>query len=214
MLKKNHIYIFLGGSVVVVCHRCLSPQKLWVRTPSMARCKEAKNDKLYISKKKSTVLCYFRHVNSMIMLYYIFIRKYFCSSTLEVISIKGINPEFPRRTSRTQICYGFLCFRFSYKCMLKTIHIYIFLGGSVVVVCHRCTVNEQKSYNHMQNVLTISVWKLYLLVKETRVPRENHRPIGSHWQTFIVVCSPEWPLYSLWLYSYNFDTVWYLLSSN
>ena len=40
-----------------------------------------------------------------------------------------LKPEFPRRTSRTQICYGFLCFRFSYKCMLKKYSYIIFLRG-------------------------------------------------------------------------------------
>jgi len=32
---------------------------------------------------------------------------------------------------------------------------------------------------------TISVISSVLLVEETRVPGENHRPATSHWQTFI-----------------------------
>ena len=32
------------------------------------------------------------------------------------------------------------------------------------------------------NISVISCWSV-LLVEETRVPRENHRPVASHWQT-------------------------------
>ena len=32
------------------------------------------------------------------------------------------------------------------------------------------------------NISVISLWSI-LLVEETRVPGENHRPIASHWQT-------------------------------
>jgi hypothetical protein len=34
------------------------------------------------------------------------------------------------------------------------------------------------------NILVIS-WQSILLVEETRVPGENHRPIASHWQTLL-----------------------------
>jgi hypothetical protein len=43
----------------------------------------------------------------------------------------------------------------------------------------------------------ISAIILYLLVEETGVPRENHRPVASHWQTLshnVVSSTPrhEW----------------------
>jgi len=35
-----------------------------------------------------------------------------------------------------------------------------------------------------QNISVIScTWRSVLLVEETGVPRENHRPVASHWQT-------------------------------
>jgi hypothetical protein len=33
------------------------------------------------------------------------------------------------------------------------------------------------------NNISVISWRLVLLVEETRVPRENHRPVASHWQT-------------------------------
>jgi hypothetical protein len=37
-------------------------------------------------------------------------------------------------------------------------------------------------YATFNNISAIS-WQLVLLVEETGVPRENHRPVTSHWQT-------------------------------
>jgi len=33
------------------------------------------------------------------------------------------------------------------------------------------------------NNIPVISWRSVLLVEETRVPRENHRPVASHWQT-------------------------------
>ena len=52
-----------------------------------------------------------------------------CSLSFFCFFLLPLNPEFPRRTSRTKICYGFLCFRFSYNCMLKKFSYIIFLRG-------------------------------------------------------------------------------------
>jgi hypothetical protein len=38
-------------------------------------------------------------------------------------------------------------------------------------------------FNATFNNISIILWRLILLVDETGVPRENHRPVASHWQT-------------------------------
>jgi len=35
------------------------------------------------------------------------------------------------------------------------------------------------------NTMSVIFWQSVLLVEETGVPRESHRPVASHWQTFI-----------------------------
>ena len=51
-------------------------------------------------------------------------------------------------------------------------HIFILIGLSMVFSA-TCTCN---------NISVISWWSV-LLVEETGVPVENHRPVASHWQT-------------------------------
>ena len=36
------------------------------------------------------------------------------------------------------------------------------------------------------NDISVVSWRLVLLVEETGVPRENHRPAASHWQTLFI----------------------------
>ena len=38
------------------------------------------------------------------------------------------------------------------------------------------------------NYISAILWRSYLLVEETRVPAENHRPIACHWQTLSHKC--------------------------
>jgi hypothetical protein len=38
-------------------------------------------------------------------------------------------------------------------------------------------------FNTTFNNISVISWQSVLLVEETRVPRENHRPAASHWQT-------------------------------
>jgi hypothetical protein len=38
-------------------------------------------------------------------------------------------------------------------------------------------------FNATFNNISILSWRSVLLVEETRVPRENHRPVASHWQS-------------------------------
>jgi hypothetical protein len=45
----------------------------------------------------------------------------------------------------------------------------------------------------LNNILVIS-WRSVLLVEETGVPGENHRPVTSHWQTLshnVVLSTPR-----------------------
>jgi hypothetical protein len=38
-------------------------------------------------------------------------------------------------------------------------------------------------FNTTVNNISVISWQSVLLVEETRVPVENHRPVTSHWQT-------------------------------
>ena len=38
-------------------------------------------------------------------------------------------------------------------------------------------------FNTTFNNISVILWRPVLLVEETRVPRENYRPVASHWQT-------------------------------
>jgi hypothetical protein len=38
-------------------------------------------------------------------------------------------------------------------------------------------------FNATLNNISVKLWQSVLLVEETGVPRENHRPVASHWQT-------------------------------
>ena len=38
-------------------------------------------------------------------------------------------------------------------------------------------------FNDTFNNISAISWRSVLLVGETRVPGENHRPVASHWQT-------------------------------
>ena len=37
-------------------------------------------------------------------------------------------------------------------------------------------------FNVTFNIISVMSWSSFLLVEETRVPGENHRPVASHWQ--------------------------------
>jgi len=48
-------------------------------------------------------------------------------------------------------------------------------------------------FNATFNIMSVISWKLVLLVEETGVPGENHRPAVSHCQILSHnVVSPEW----------------------
>jgi len=53
------------------------------------------------------------------------------------------------------------------------------------------------AFNATFNNTSVISWQSVLLVEETEVPRENHRPVVSHWQTLshnVVSSTPrhEW----------------------
>jgi len=51
------------------------------------------------------------------------------------------------------------------------------------------------------NNISVISWRSVLLVEETGVPEENHRPVACHWQFFITTCCIEyassWPGFEL-----------------
>ena len=50
-------------------------------------------------------------------------------------------------------------------------------------------------FNSTFNNISVISWQSVLLVEETGVPRENHRPATSHRQTLshnVVSSAPEW----------------------
>ena len=54
------------------------------------------------------------------------------------------------------------------------------------------------------NISTIS-WRSFLLVEEAGVPRENHRPVTSHWQTLKHDVVSSIPRYELDSNTHNFS---------
>jgi hypothetical protein len=44
-------------------------------------------------------------------------------------------------------------------------------------------------FNATFNNISVIAWRLVLLVEETGVPRENHRPVASHWQPSLHTCN-------------------------
>jgi len=50
-------------------------------------------------------------------------------------------------------------------------------------------------FNATFNNISVISWRSILLVEETRVPRENHRPAASHWQTLSHNVVSSTPLY-------------------
>ena len=49
-------------------------------------------------------------------------------------------------------------------------------------------------FNTIFNNISVISWRSILLVEETGVPRENHRPVASHWQILSHKCCIEYTL--------------------
>ena len=78
------------------------------------------------------------------------------------------------------------CLNIKKTCHIQ--HIYISMGPCVSGA--RATVlliNQQIwwfiVFNATFNNISVILWRSVLLVEETEVPRENHRPVESQWQT-------------------------------
>jgi hypothetical protein len=67
-------------------------------------------------------------------------------------------------------------------------------------------------FNPTFNNISIILWRSVLLVEEVGVPRENHRPVTSHWQTL----SHNVVLFVLCFYmkrSNQMSVLWFLFTS-
>ena len=49
-------------------------------------------------------------------------------------------------------------------------------------------------FNTIFNNISVISWRSILLVEETRVPKENHRPVAGHWQILSHKCCIEYTL--------------------
>jgi hypothetical protein len=64
-----------------------------------------------------------------------------------------------------------------YDCYIDIIYIHVWSRG-------HCGRNRMIVVSAFSNILVIS-WRSVLLVEETGVPGDNHRPVTSHWQTLL-----------------------------
>jgi hypothetical protein len=64
-------------------------------------------------------------------------------------------------------------------------------------------------FNATSNTISVISWWSVLLMEETVVPEENHRPVASHWQTLShnVVSSTPRPS-EIWTHNFNDDRHW------
>jgi hypothetical protein len=81
-----------------------------------------------------------------------------------------ISTRYPIHNGKIAL-YIIICYKFVY------FFIYI-----LFVLIHLSLV-WFKVFNAIFNNISVISWQSVLLVKETGVPGENHRPVTSHWQT-------------------------------
>ena len=66
-------------------------------------------------------------------------------------------------------------------------------------------------FNSTFNNISVISWRSILLAEETEVPRENHRPVGNHWQTLSHNVISSTPRHA---WDSNFRLIdWYLTSN-
>jgi hypothetical protein len=56
------------------------------------------------------------------------------------------------------------------------------------ILCCCCWTRFRNSLTQLNttfNNISVTLWQSVILVEETRVPWENHRPAASHWQTLV-----------------------------
>ena len=54
---------------------------------------------------------------------------------------------------------------------------------TIFMIIHQVGLSRFKMFNATFNNISVISWRSVSLVEETGVPRENHRPVASHWQT-------------------------------
>ena len=122
--------------------------------------------KLYIWNRRIRII--FIKLNSVVNIWpeHATLYFYFCSncSVTQVSALSGVNTLTIERT----------WLRIFQKRVVRTkFVIYVLLRVRVMV------------FNATFNNISVISWRSVLLVEETGVPRENHRPVGSHWQTLL-----------------------------
>ena len=76
---------------------------------------------------------------------------------------------------------NFQCpYYFSWAISAKIIVILICCSGSFMLQNSRVRVMV---FNADFNNISVISWQSVLVVEETGVPKENHRPVASHWQS-------------------------------
>jgi hypothetical protein len=87
----------------------------------------------------------------------------------------------------------------------------IFLIFNVLVCVQGCIgvcTRVRRIYVTFNNISVISWWSV-LLVEETEIPVENHRPAATHWQTLshkVVLSTPR--LNGIWTHNVSGDMHW------
>ena len=82
-----------------------------------------------------------------------------------------------------------------------------YITALLIIVMLKITLQPSKSIrirvmmvNTTFNNISVILWPSVLLVEETWVPGENHRPVASHWQTLshnVVSSTPAWAGFEL-----------------
>jgi len=60
------------------------------------------------------------------------------------------------------------------------------IGGREFDFVAFCPEADRDVFNATFNNISVISWRWVLLVEETGAPGKNHRPIASHWQTYLL----------------------------
>ena len=77
---------------------------------------------------------------------------------------------------------------------------YKFWGRLLVLklLYHNRLITDGQQYTTIFNNISHISWHSVLLVEETRLHRENHRPVASHWQTLSHTVVSSTPHFQVW----------------
>jgi hypothetical protein len=59
----------------------------------------------------------------------------------------------------------------------------LFFARDLLALWSFCIRNRAMVFNTTFNNISVMLWQSVLLMEETGVPRENHQPVASHWET-------------------------------